>query len=137
MGEIDLIVRTVVGHYPTVQAIYLYGSWDTVDEWPDSDLDIALLLSPHQTREAGSLALSNLGSELEASLKKDVDLINLRQVPTVLQKEVIAADRRIYVADEYAANEFEMLVISYYQKLNEERRDILNAFYRTMRAYDV
>ncbi|MEA3396520.1 MAG: nucleotidyltransferase domain-containing protein, partial [Chloroflexota bacterium] len=58
-------------------------------------------------------------------LKKKVDLINLRRVPTVLQKEVIAADRRIYHADEYAADEFEMLTLSYYQKLNEERAEII------------
>ncbi|MCD6344548.1 MAG: hypothetical protein J7M17_02930, partial [Anaerolineae bacterium] len=49
----------------------------------------------------------------------------------VLQKEVIAADRRIYPAisewpaDEYAADEFEMLTLSYYQELNEERADII------------
>jgi uncharacterized protein len=54
-----------------------------------------------------------------------VDLINLRQVSTVLQKEVIAADRRIYLADEYAAAEFEMLTLSYYQKLNKERATII------------
>jgi hypothetical protein len=58
-------------------------------------------------------------------------------VPTVLQKEIVAAGRRVYQADEYAADEFEMLVISYYQKLNDERREILEAFNRTGRAYTV
>ncbi len=69
--------------------------------------------------------MSDLRFELERLLEKDVDLINLRRVPTVLQKEIVATDRRIHTADEYAADEFEMLTISYYQKLNEERSEIL------------
>ena len=125
MNETDVIVRTVLEHYPTAQAIYLFGTYGTADEWPDSDVDIAVLFAPQQARAAGLLALSDLRFELEASEKREVDLINLRRVPTVLQKEVIAADRRIYQADEYAADEFEMLTLSYYQKLNEERAEII------------
>lgn len=125
VNETDVIVRTVLEHYPTAQAIYLFGTYGTADEWPDSDVDIAVLLTPQQAKEAGFLALSASRFELETSLKKEVDLINLRCVPTVLQKEVIAADRRIYQADEYAADEFEMLTLSYYQKLNEERAEII------------
>ncbi len=125
MNETDVIVRSILEHYPTAQAIYLFGTYGTADEWPDSDVDIAVLFSPQQAKTAGFLALSDLRFELEALLKKEVDLINLRRVPTVLQKEVIAADRRIYQADEYAADEFEMLILSYYQKLNEERAEII------------
>ncbi|HOU12329.1 MAG TPA: nucleotidyltransferase domain-containing protein [Anaerolineae bacterium] len=119
------ISNAVLAHYPETQAIYLFGSYQTADERPDSDVDIALLLPPQQAKAAGSLALSTLRSELEACLGRDVDLVNLRQAPTVLQKEVVAADRRIYLADEYAAAEFEMLTFSYYQKLNEERGFII------------
>ena len=130
MSEKDDIIRIIL-HYPDVQAVYLFGTYDTDDERPDSDVDIAVLLAPQQAKAAGLLALSNLRFELEDYMKKEVDLINLRRVPTVLQKEVIAADRRIYPAtsewraDEYAADEFEMLTLSYYQKLNEERAEII------------
>ena len=119
------IVRSILEHYPAVQAIYLFGTYGTAHERPDSDVDIALLLPPQQAKAAGHLALSDLCFELQASMEKKIDLINLRRVPTVLQKEVIAADRRIYQADAYAAAEFEMLTLSYYQKLNEERADII------------
>jgi PHD/YefM family antitoxin component YafN of YafNO toxin-antitoxin module len=47
------------------------------------------------------------------------------------------ADRRIYCADAYAADEFEMLTLSYYQKLNEERREILAEGLRSGRFYDI
>ena len=119
------IIDTILAHYPETQAIYLFGSYQTADERSDSDVDIAILLPPQQAKAAGSLALSALRSELENYLKRDVDLINLRQAPTVLQKEVVAAERRIYLTDEYAAAEFEMLTFSYYQKLNEERAAII------------
>lgn len=121
----DSINAAVLKHYPDVQAIYLFGSYAVNDAWPDSDVDIALLL-PHETSQAcGCLLMSDLCIELESSLGREVDLINLRQVSTVLQKEVIMAEGRICQGDEYAADEFEMLTLSYYQKLNEERREIL------------
>ena len=119
------IIQTVLKHYPEVQAIYIFGTYGTDDQWTDSDVDIALLLKHQQAKTIGTLVMSDLRFELERLLKKDVDLINLRRVPTVLQKEIVAADRRIHTADEYAADEFEMLTISYYQKLNEERAEIL------------
>lgn len=131
----DEIVPPVLAAFPAVQAIYLFGSYGTADQWPTSDADIALLLPYAEAKSAGSLTMSDLRFALEARLKCDVDLINLRLVSTVLQKEVIAAERRIYCADGYAAAEFEMLVLSLYQKLNEERRGILEEFSRTKRAY--
>ena len=125
MNEIDRLVQKILEHHPAAQAIYLYGTYGTPYERPESDIDIAVLLAPHETKETGLLALSDVQFELEQLLKREVDLINLRQAPTVLQKEVIAANRRIYQADVYAADEFEMLTLSYYQKLNEERAEII------------
>jgi uncharacterized protein len=66
-----------------------------------------------------------------------VDLINLRLVSTVLQKEIITNGRRLYTNDEYATEEFEMLTYSFYQKLNQERGEILAQFNQTGRAYAV
>jgi predicted nucleotidyltransferase len=44
MNERDAIVRCVLSHYPATQAIYLFGSYGTENEWPDSDIDVAVLL---------------------------------------------------------------------------------------------
>ncbi len=131
------IIQAVLAAYPQTHAIYLFGSWDTNGQWPDSDVDIALLLPPEQAKMTDSLTMSPLRLTLESLLKRDVDLINLRRVSTVLQKEVIFAERRIYCADAYAADEFEMLVLSYYQKLNDERSGILEEFWRSGKAYPV
>lgn len=130
------IIQIVLTHYPAAQAIYLFGSYGAGNAWPDSDADIALLLTPEQAKAEPNLLLSQCRFDLEDALSKEVDLLNARQVSTVFQKEIIGGVR-IYCADPYAADEFEMLVISYYQKLNQERREILDAFYKTGRAYAV
>jgi predicted nucleotidyltransferase len=132
----EKIIKTILAHYPQTQAIYLFGSYGTAAEWPDSDVDIALLLPPEQAKAEKSLLLSQCRFDLEDALHKEVDLLNARQVATVFQKEIISGDC-IYNGDPYAVAEFEMLVISYYQKLNEERRDIMAEFQRTGRAYAV
>lgn len=133
----DQIVQTVLTHTPQVQAVYLFGSYGTEDERPSSDVDIALLLPHNTAKAAGSLLLGELHLALAELLGKEVDLVNLRQVSTVFQKEIVTTGHRIYCADPYAADEFEMLTLSYYQKLNEERREILAAFAESGRAYDV
>ena len=137
MRDYRPIVETVLVNYPDVQAIYLFGSYDTEQEWPNSDVDIALLLPPVIAQTSGSLALDPLLFELERLLGKSVDLINLRQVSTVFRKEVIMADRRVDCRDEYAADEFEMLTLSFYQKLNQERREVLAEGLRSERFYNV
>ena len=131
------IVQEVMKDYPKTQAIYLFGSWGTNNEWPDSDVDIALLLPVLQAVQLGSLLLKPLRFSLESMLKKPVDLINLRQVSTVFQKEIIFSERLIFCEDRYAVDEFEMMVLSYYQKLNDERKFILDEFWKTGRAYAV
>jgi len=131
------ITQTVLAHFPSTQAIYLFGSYDTENEWPNSDVDIAVLLPPETAKQTDYMALGDLQLALEHLLGKEVDLINLRQVSTVFRKEIIMAERRIFTADRYAADEFEMLALSYYQKLNEERADILAEGLRSGRFYNV
>ncbi|MEW6218517.1 MAG: nucleotidyltransferase domain-containing protein [Thermodesulfobacteriota bacterium] len=123
--------------FPDTQAIYLFGSFGTEDEWPGSDVDIAILLPPPRAKKAGSLSFHPLRAELATLAGREVDLVNLRLVSTVFQKEIVMADRRIFCADPSAADEFEMLVLSFYQKLNEERAGILQAFAATGKAYPV
>ena len=131
------IIQIVLTHDPTVQAIYLFGSYGTEDEWADSDLDIALLMPPETAKSVGHLMMSPLRSALERLLGREVDLLNARQVSTVFQKEIVMAERRIYAANEYAADEFEMRTLSSYQKLNQERAEVLAEGARSGRFYDV
>ncbi|MDD2903898.1 MAG: nucleotidyltransferase domain-containing protein [Syntrophales bacterium] len=131
-----IIIKTILLYYPMVQGIYLFGSHGAGQERADSDLDIALLLPPELAKREKNLILSECRFALEEALHREVDLLNARQVSTVMQKEIIGG-RLIHGSDRQAVAEFEMLVLSYYQKLNEERKDILESFRRTKRAYTV
>jgi hypothetical protein len=69
--------------------------------------------------------MSECSLALARALNKDVDLLNARTVSTVFQNEIVSKGRLLYCADQYAVDEFEMLTMSYYQKLNEERAGII------------
>ena len=125
MNNVDTITAIVVEHYPHVQGIYLFGSYLTENEWPDSDVDLALLFHPREAAGVRHLAMSECRLALSRALGKEVDLLNARMVSTVVRKEIVMNGRVIYSADRYAVDEFEMLTISSYQKLKEERADII------------
>ena len=129
-----LIISHTRGCYPEVQGIYLFGYFGMADEWSDSDVDLALLLPPDQAEPAHPLALSDLSLNLTVALGRDVDLLNARLASTVFQKAIIFGEL-IYCADRHAVDEFEMLTLSYYQKLNEERAEIVAELQRTGRAH--
>jgi hypothetical protein len=98
-------------------------------------IDIALLLSPEEARSENSLAFSGCRDDLEARTGRSVDMINLREVNTVFQNEIITEGRLIYRADEARTDAFEMKVLSSYQKLNEERGGIIKEIETTGRIF--
>ena len=134
---ITIVITNILRHYPHIEAVYLFGSYAHAQNTEHSDIDLALLLSVSESKVIDSFALSALQFELEDILKIPVDLINLRQVSTVFQKEIIETGRRITTKANYQAEEFEMLVYSFYQKLNQERAEILESFKKTGRAYQL
>ncbi|MCI5145630.1 MAG: nucleotidyltransferase domain-containing protein, partial [Candidatus Electrothrix sp. AR3] len=121
----QIIVAAVLRHYPAVQAVYLFGSLASGEEWPDSDADIGLLLPIQEAKEQSSLLLSSCAMDLADLLRREVDLLNLRRVSTVMQHQVVTTGQLLHYGDQYAKDEFEMLTLSFYQKLNEERAGIL------------
>lgn len=131
------VVKIVLGHYAAVQGIYLFGTHGTEYERPESDVDIALLFPPEQAKAEGDLSLTQCRVDIENALHKEVDLLNLRLASTVFQKEIISSAVLLHCADRYAVDEFEMLVLSFYQKLNEERADVLAEGLASGRFYDV
>jgi predicted nucleotidyltransferase len=111
--------------FPDAQAIYVFGSVAMHEDTESSDIDLGLLLPHAQAARTGSLRYSDLRFALEEVFGRAVDLVNLRQVSIVLQKEVLATGDSIYTRDRRAAEEY------------EKRREILEEFARTGRAYAV
>jgi len=137
MNRYDNIVNIIRDHFPGMEAVYLFGSYGTEDEWTDSDLDIALLLPHEESCGHRDFSLTSCHDDLMKATGRVVDLINIRAVSTVFQTEIIKTGRLIYCADSEAVADFESLMISQYQKLNEERRMIIESFQKTGRAYAI
>ena len=131
------MVKTISFYYPDISAIYLFGSYGTEYERMDSDVDIALLLPVLTAKEASRLSLNACWSELASLTERPVDLINLRLVNTVLQHEIIQSGTILFKAADSATDTFEMITMSLYQKLNEEREDIIQNVLRTKRVLPV
>ncbi len=130
-------MEMILNNFPSLTAIYLFGSCATGEESPESDVDIALLLPHGDAKAAGHLAMDPLRFDLEKELHRKVDLVNVRLVSTVFQKEIITTGLRPYCSEDDEADLFEALVLSLYGKLNEERAEILAALKETTRAYSV
>jgi len=77
-------------------------------------------VAPHRRTTLFRLAASGfLCYPADGALSAD------RQVSTVFQKEILASGRLLFQVKTTAVDEFEMLALSDYQRLNEERRGIL------------
>lgn len=124
------LVQIIRQDQPDVQAIYVFGSFAVDQHTEDSDLDLALLLPIDSRTSVYEMATGKLRRQLEDVSGRPVDLVHLRKVDTVFQHQVIQTGRRIYSGDDNAAATFEMHAMSLYQKLNEERAEILEDIYR-------
>lgn len=129
------ICEVVRRNYPNTQAVYLFGSHAAGEAWPGSDVDLALLLPFPQAKREGLLAMSDCAAELSQAVHAEVDLVNLREVPTILQTEIIHKGRKLGVGDALATERFEVQVLKNFQKLSEERAEIIAQGLQTGRFY--
>ncbi|MFM2308057.1 MAG: hypothetical protein RLY87_177 [Chloroflexota bacterium] len=122
------IEQTIITHilqtFPTTQAIYLFGSFGTSDERPDSDIDIAVVL-PFDMAKTASAGMHELSIDLMIQTGRAIDLVNLRAVDTILQFEVISTGRRIAAPQRTERDLFEVVIIKSYQHFNRERAAIV------------
>ena len=132
--ELSQIPGLIKSFYPKCQAIYLFGSFGNGKQNSHSDVDIAILLPIIDSKAFKSIQFSACQTQLCLALRREVDLINLRAVSTVFQNEIVSSARLIDCQDRAATEEFEMLSLSLYQKLNEERKEILEEIMQSGRV---
>jgi len=103
--------------------VYLFGSYASDQTHAASDIDLAILpekkLLPVTRWEIQQLMAENLDL--------DVDLVDLLSASTVMQKEIISKGVCLYNSNNELES-FEVQVMSMYQRLNEERADLLAEF---------
>lgn len=123
--DIKKITEIIISKLSKTQVIYLFGSQANDTASDTSDVDLAVLL-PYDDYKDKELVFFDLKSELDQLIKINVDLVNLRTASVVFHKEVLNNSKTIFCSDENAKLNFEMYAMSFYQKLNEERKEILH-----------
>lgn len=122
---------TLLAALPDAWAIYVFGSFARGEEWPSSDLDLAVLLPPARRIEN----LLNLMSSVSKRTHRNVDIVDLRGAGDVLRCEVLMDGRTLHVAQPEHVLAWEGAAMSRYARHREEIRDILDDFRRTGVGY--
>ncbi len=132
---VDDIICLILETHPATQAIYRYGTWGTAAHRVDSDLDVAVLLPHDEAKRVDRWQWHLLAVKLAgAAGTEHADLVNLRRAGTTLQAEILRTGRLIYCQDDGFRLAFETLVLSMYQKLNDERAGIRAALVESART---
>ena len=130
------ITAPILAAHPDTQAIYFFGTWGTEYQRPDSDLDIAVLLPNTAARAVDFWEWCSLSAVVASAAKVGrADLINLRDVDTSFQAEILNSGRLIHCAEENERIRFEVIVLSKHQKLNQERAGIREEIISSGRVY--
>jgi uncharacterized protein len=103
---------------PDAAAAWLYGSAASGSMNAESDIDIAVLLRPKDTRHT-SWSLRQEAQSLGEHWHRKVDLVNFSAVSCVLQKEILQAGKPLFSNDEFAVGNAELLALSQYRDFNE------------------
>jgi uncharacterized protein len=115
------ILAAVREALPGVRRVYLFGSRAVGEEWPDSDLDLAVVLDGPADR----VSLWMAGEDIASRLDVDVDLIDLLTADTVLKHQIVTTGKRLFAADPMDAERYEIFILNDMMNLNEIRAPLI------------
>ncbi len=100
-----------------LRGIWLFGSLARGQQRDDSDIDLAVLTDV----PIDAVALFELGLELGVKASRDVDLLDLRAVSTIMRKEVVCEGELVVAVDPAACESFVADSLALYVALREEQ----------------
>ena len=113
MDDLDLALA-VLTQDPDVQAVYLFGSHARSRQRSDSDLDLAVLLSPQMSdREVWKKRLQ-LGALAAERLCRELDLFVLGETDLDLSFRILQQGKRLYERDRSTVRAQEAYLVSLY-----------------------
>ena len=121
--------RHLIGKFPDLLAIYLFGSYSTPYETKESDIDLALIT----TKPLDSVILWNTAQQIAIEMNRDVDLIDLKEASTVFRYQVLTTGMRMYCTDPKECDAIENSYLSMYLRFQEERHDIIENIVEKLR----
>lgn len=114
---LEIAQKKLVQTFPDLVAIYVFGSFGTKYERPDSDIDLAIL--PEHAVDV--VTLWNLAQEIAVESKRDVDLIDLKKASTVFRHVILSSGTRFYTKDRVKCSFLENSYESMYLRFKEDR----------------
>jgi uncharacterized protein len=125
------VVKVLRSARPDLVAVYRFGSTVDGTAVAESDVDYALLAGA----PLGGIERFELATRIAAETGTEVDLVDLRRAPTVLQMQVLARGQLVAELDSRERQRFETYICSSYARLNEERRGILERIHAEESVY--
>lgn len=113
--------------------IIVFGSFARNTAHQTSDIDIAFY---SHDDSISSYDIFIMAQELADILKKEVDLIDLRTASTVFKAQIYTDGITIYSDDDLLLKEQQMLALSMYAKLNENRAPVLKKIAESGSVYE-
>lgn len=116
--------RELAEALPQAWAIYAYGSFARGDDWPESDVDLAVLMPPGQ----GLSDRLGLISRVSSRIGRDVDLADLRHSGLDLAAEVMKDGRALLVRQGGPTLQWEAQQLTDYADFQPRRAAIVHAY---------
>lgn len=133
-------LQPIFRQYPTIAAVYLFGSVSRGTASEESDLDLGLLLDRNGPEDRRHRFLGDLAARLEAgAAARPVDLVVLDAQGPVFCHEVILNGRLIYESNRERRVDFEsdtiVRALDFRPTLEIATRGYLPAFRHWLRSY--
>ena len=112
---------------PQIAAVYLYGSRESGDPRPQSDVDVGVVLKPGACLSTSEVM--KISMEIDDTLSPlETDLKILNDLPVHVAHNILRHAKLVYCADEIADADFrEHLIAQYF-----EMKPLLEEFYKTL-----
>lgn len=107
-----------------LKMVYVFGSYNSEYFNDESDIDIAFY--SENTYDVYKIFL--IAQKISASLKREVDLVQMKLSTTVFQKQILETGELIYESDTGFRQQYELLVLKKYIRLNEERKELIENY---------
>lgn len=121
MEEKLKIIKEAILEKIDCEAILLFGSYARGTQNTESDIDIAI----KSVKEISKKEIFNIRLELEETIKKEVDLINLDTINDDFRYEILMNGKILYCQNQLKFELYKLDMCQEYFDLNESRQAII------------
>lgn len=132
INEIEEKIKTILVNELSPKLIYIFGSIVANRVRNDSDIDIAILTE----KKIDEYQLYMVSQQLADELKREVDIVDLKDASTIFKAEIIKNGKLIYNSDNLGKMYYQLEVLRDYTFLNERRQEIIDKLKKKVAKYD-